>query len=72
MLLEPINGTESFAYSWSSLSPVKITGRESGEHLQESANETAKSFMTGSLIKGGSFILVGHSSLPLGSIENLI
>lgn len=51
MLLEPINGTESFAYSWSSLSPVKITGRESGEHLQESANETAKSFMTGSLIK---------------------
>lgn len=51
MLLEPINGAESFAYSWSSLSPVKITGRESGEHLQESTNETAKSFMTGSLIK---------------------
>lgn len=43
--------TKSFAYPWSSLSPVKTTGHESGGHLQESANETAKSFMTGSLIK---------------------
>jgi hypothetical protein len=51
MLLETINDKESFAYPWSSLSLVKITGHESGEHLQESANETAKSLMTGSLIK---------------------
>lgn len=51
MLLEPINDKEPFAYPWSSPSSMKITGHESGEHLQESANETAKSFMTGSLIK---------------------
>lgn len=47
MQFETINDKESFAYPWSSPSPVKITGHESGEHLQESANETAKSWMTG-------------------------
>lgn len=51
MLFETINDEESFAYPQSSPSPVKITGHESGEHLQESANETAKSLMTRSLIK---------------------
>lgn len=51
MLLETINDKESFAYPPSSPSPVKIAGHESGEHLQESVNETAKSLMTGSLIK---------------------
>ena len=51
MQFETINDKESFAYPWSSPSPVKITGHESGEHVQESANETAKSWMTGSLIK---------------------
>jgi hypothetical protein len=50
MLLELINDREPFAYPWSSPS-MKITGHESGEHLQESANEIAKSFMTGSLVK---------------------
>lgn len=52
MPVETINDKESFAYPWSSPFPVKITGHESGEHLQESANETAKSLMTESLIKG--------------------
>lgn len=51
MLLETINDKESFAYPRSSPSPVKITGHGSGEHLQESVNETAKSLMTGTLIK---------------------
>lgn len=51
MLLETINDKESFAYPRSSPSPVKTAGRESGEHLQESVNETAKSLMTRSLIK---------------------
>lgn len=51
MLFEIINDKESFANPWSSPSPVKITGHESGQHLQESANETAKSLMTRSLIK---------------------
>lgn len=64
MLLETINDKESFAYPRSSPSPVKTAGRESGEHLQESVNETAKSLM--------SLILSGHSSPQLGSIENLI
>lgn len=52
MPVETINDKESFAYPWSSPFPVKITGHESGEHLQESANETAKSLMTERLIKG--------------------
>lgn len=51
MVLETINDPESFAYPRSSPFPLKITGHESGEHLQESANETAKSLMTGGLIK---------------------
>lgn len=51
MPLESINNQQSFADDMSIPSPSKITGHKSGKHLQESANETAKSMMTGSLIK---------------------
>lgn len=49
--LESINSIQSFADDMSILSRTKITGHESSKHLQESANETAKSMMTRSLIK---------------------
>ena len=51
MPLESINDAQSFTDDTSIPSPTKITGHKSGKHLQESANETAKSMMTGSLIK---------------------
>lgn len=51
MPLESINNSQSFADDTSIPSPSKITGHKSGKHLQESANETAKSMMTESLIK---------------------
>lgn len=60
--LETINDEQSFASELSISFPQKMTDHESSQHLQESANETAKFMMTRSLVKAAHLLCSQHSS----------